>query len=176
MRLRFGKATPHYHFGLIVALLTLASCGHSGGGGPTQPSFVGTYLGTASLALSAPGRSVPINGAIQFVVSSNKMVSVSDPGQPPAGTGPLNGNSFSAVVPGAFFNSPGLTSCGGSVTFSGSISGTSMSGTVSSAGFTCNGVPFTVTGTFTATLRAELPTGGTGGNALQRLKDALGSR
>ncbi len=51
-----------------------------------------------------------------------------------------------------------------------------MSGTIASTGLTCNGVRFTVTGTFTATLQAEVPVHRAGGGIIKALSDAVRSR
>jgi len=48
-----------------------------------------------------------------------------------------------------------------------------MTGDISSNGLVCNGVPFSITGTFTATLQAELPRGFTGSGFGQRLRDTI---
>lgn len=169
------KKTMLYYLGMGVTLLIIASCGKGGGGGSTGPSFVGTYLGTASTTLTAPGQSIPVRGSIQFVVSPDNTVSVSDPGQPPHGSGTLHGNTFVATSPGSSLNSQGV-SCSGSIDYNGTISGTTMNGTISSRGLTCNGVPFDVSGTFTATLRAEVPAHSTGGGVIQTLRDAVRSQ
>jgi hypothetical protein len=159
--------------GLVVAAWVVSGCGgHGSSSHSTGPSLAGRYVGTAKTVLTGPGSSAPVNGGIEFDVGADNKVTVSDPGQPPFGSGTLNGNAFTVAAPGSAFNGSGV-SCGGGVTFNGTISGTSMSGNVSSSGLVCNGLPFTITGTFTATLQAELPTGSTGGGIGQRLRDAL---
>jgi hypothetical protein len=161
-------------FGLVVALLVLASCG--GGGGSTGPSnFAGTYVGTANITLTSPGGSQQVTGSIQFDIAPDGTVTVSDPGQPPYGTGALSGNTFVVTAPGSSLNSPGV-SCTGTITFEGTVGGAMMNGTISSSGLRCNNVPFTLTGTFTATLQTQVPTRPTGGGVIQWLKDAVGSR
>ena len=160
--------------GLGLALLTLASCGGGGGSGGSGPSSTGRYVGTANTTLGGPVGSTPVVGGIQFVVGADGTVTVSDPGQgqPPFGTGTLSGNAFTVTAPGSFANGPGIN-CVGTVTFNGTISGTTMSGDVSSSGFRCNGVPFTLTGSFTATLLAQLPTRPTGDGFGDTLKRAV---
>jgi len=113
-----------------------------------------------------------VNGGVQFDVAADNKVTVSDPGQAPYGSGTLSGNTFTVAAPGSAFNGSGV-SCGGGVTFNGTISGTSMTGNISSSGLVCNGLPFTLTGAFTATLQAELPSGSTGGGFGQRLHDTI---
>jgi hypothetical protein len=172
MTLMPKKSTLH-HLGLLVTLFSIASCGGGGGGGSTtNPSFVGTYLGTAETTVTGPQVSLPARGSIQIVVSSDNTVSVSDPGQPPYATGTLSGNTFVATAPGSTFNSQGV-SCSGSLDFNGTISATSINGTISSRGLTCNGVGVNISGTFTATLRAQALAHGTGGGFAQSLRDAI---
>src|SRR5262245_5235211 len=159
--------------GLAVALWAASGCsGSHGGSSSTGPSAAGRYVGTAKTVLKGPGVSMPVNGGVQFDVAADNKVTVSDPGQAPYGSGTLNGNPFTVVAPGSSLNSPGV-SCGGSVTFSGTISGPNMSGDISSSGLVCNSAPISLTGTFTATLQAELPTSSTGGGFGQRLHDVL---
>lgn len=57
--------------------------------------------------------------------------------------------------------------------FNGTITGTTMSGTISGSGLRCNGVPVSLTGTFTATLQAEMPTQRAGHGVTQALRDAI---
>src|SRR5262249_35022037 len=159
--------------GLAVALWAASGCsGSHGGSSSTGPSLAGRYVGTAKTVLKGPGASSPPNGGVEFDAAAGHKVPGRHPGQAPYGSGTLNGNSFTVVAPGSSLNGSGVT-CGGSVTFSGTISGPNMSGDISSSGLVCNGVPLSVTGTFTATLQAELPKGSTGGGFGQRLRDAL---
>lgn len=159
---------------LLVALLMIAGCGGDGGGGKsTGPSHVGTYVGTAETTLTHPQGTIPTKGGIQFVVAADNTVSVSDPGQPPFGTGTLSGDTFVVTAPGSTLNSSGV-SCSGSIVFDGTISGAKMNGSISSNGLRCNNVPFSLSGTFTATLQAEMPAHLTG--VVQALRDAVRSR
>jgi hypothetical protein len=144
----------------------LSACG-GGGSRSSGPSLVGTYLGVADTTLTSPRGSVPVRGSIQLVVAADNTVALGDPGEPPAGHGTLNGNEFTVALPGSFANSPGI-SCSGTVIFQGTISGVTANGTVSSTAFRCNGVPFELSGTFTATRQALAPRGGAGGEGLGR--------
>lgn len=160
-------------FYFIVPMLLLAGCGGGSDGG--GPSFVGTYIGTGEFTLSGAGQTISQdNLGIQFDISPDGVVRVSDPGQPPYAEGPLTGNTFIIIAAGSVLNTPGV-SCTGTFTFNGTISGNTMTGTVSSNNLTCNGIPFTVTGSFTATLQpqgqARIGVPGTG--LLQILKDAI---
>jgi hypothetical protein len=106
MALRCGRLTRCA--GLVETLLIVAGCGHGGGGGPTHPSTVGTYLGTAEVTVAASNVSTTGRGlGIQFVVSRDRVVSVGQPGQPPVGSAPLNGNSFVINAAGSVVNSQG---------------------------------------------------------------------
>ena len=161
--------------GLAVALWATSGCGGShGGSSSTGPSAAGRYVGTAKTVLSGPGGSTPVNGGIQFDVAADNKVTVSDPGQAPYGSGTLSGNTFTVAAPGSAFNGSGL-SCKGGVNFNGTIAGGNMSGNIASSGLFCNGVAFNLTGTFTATLQAELPTGSAGGFG-QRLGETIRTR
>ena len=160
---------------ILIPLLAFVGCGGGGGSSSSGPSSVGRYVGTADSALTFPQGPVRVRGSIQFVVSVDNTVSVGDPGQPPVGTGTLSGNTFTIVASGSFLNSPGVT-CVGSVVFNGAISGATMSGTISSDALTCNGVRLSVTGTFTATLQAEVRVGITGGGVIETLRNAVRSQ
>jgi len=159
--------------GLGVALWAASGCsGSHSSSQSSSPSLTGRYVGTAKTVLTGRGSSTPVNGGIQFDVAADKKVTVSDPGQPPYGSGTLNGNSFAVAAPGSSLNGQGV-SCGGAVNFTGTISGTSMSGDIASSGLVCNGVPLSLTGTFTATLQAELPSGSTGSGFGHRLGETI---
>src|SRR5262249_42039441 len=143
--------------GFAVALWAIAGCGGGGGGSHSSgPSLVGRYLGTANTVIKGPTSSMPLNGSIQFDLAADNTVTVSDPGQAPFGSGTLSGNTVTVTAPGSAFNSPGV-SCSGTVTFGGTISGTSLNGNISSGGVSCNGASFNISGTFATTLHAELP-------------------
>jgi len=138
----------------FILAIFLTSCG--GGSSSGGPQFVGTYIGTATLTLSAPaGSETGENLGVQFVISPNGVVSVSDPGMPVYAEGPLTGNTFLIIAAGSVLDEPGVLMCTGTFTFTGTISGNMMTGTVSSDNLGCNGVPFTLTGSFTATLQAQ---------------------
>jgi hypothetical protein len=175
-----GRSLLHLVGLTVMTVVLLAGCGGHGGGA-TQPSFVGTYVGTSDLTVSHPPISVSEHGAaIQFVVSPDNTVSVGDPGKPPFGTGTLSGNTFVATAPASVGNGPGVTCSSGSINFNGTISGTTINGTISSSGVICNGLSFDITGTFTATLRAEIPARGVGAGItqtlIQTLRDAVRSQ
>jgi hypothetical protein len=159
---------------LGLATLALTSCGGGGGSSSSGPTSTGRYVGTANTTLAGPTGSTPVVGGIQFVVGADGTVTVSNPGQgqPPFGTGTLSGSAFTVTAPGSIANSPGIN-CVGTITFNGTISGTTMSGDVSSSNFRCNGVPFTLTGSFSATLLAQLPTRPAGGGFGDTLKRAV---
>jgi hypothetical protein len=167
-----NTSRPIWRAGLSALTIVLVGCSGGGGHGGTSPSHVGTYLGTANTTLTGPTGTVPVNGSIQFVVAPDNTVSVSDPGRPPFGSGTLSGDTFVTSAPGSTLNSPGV-SCTGSVAFDGTIAGVTMSGTVSSGGLKCNGVPFTVAGTFTATLQAEVPRRPAVGGVMEMMRNAI---
>lgn len=168
-----ARTTTRYYLGMLVTLLIIAGCGGGGDGGGTGPSLVGTYIGTATLTARGPGGTATETGAIQFVVSADGTVSVGDPGQPPFGTGTLSGTDFVINIPASILNEPGGLTCTGTIIFNGTISVPTMSGTVSSSGLRCNGQAVELSGTFTATLRAEVPTGTTSRGITQVLRNAV---
>lgn len=121
----------------------------AGGGNPGN-RFAGRYAGIGTITLNAPGLPPEsVTGSITFVIDSRGNVT-SDPGIPQSGTGRLNGNSFTVTVPGSRFNEPGLN-CSGSLLIRGTVSGQTINGTFSGSGFTCNGVPVQLSGTYSAT-------------------------
>lgn len=135
---------------------SLAACGggsDSGGGGGGSNPFAGTYNGIGTLTLSAPGVAPQTaTGTIQFVIDPQGNVT-SDPGTDFSGTGKLNGNTF-VIVLGPEQLQPDGMSCAGTVSLTGTVDGNTITGQFSSTGFTCNGVPITWTGTFSATRAA----------------------
>jgi hypothetical protein len=158
----------------LVLLGVVAGCG-GGGSGSTGSSVAGTYRGTASLTVTTGPASVTEHVPIVVVVSPDNAVSIEGVPQ----TAPLSGNAFSIVVPAAALAGPGVDCTGGSASIDGTISGTTMAGTISSSQLVCNGLPATVTGTFTATLQAQVPAGAARGDlagALRALIRSLGAR
>jgi hypothetical protein len=139
---------------LVLAItLLLAACGggHSTSSTPVSP---GTYRGTLTLTVGAPGvQPVTSSGPVVLVVSPDQVVTV---GSFP-GAAPVSHNFFSLPVAASALNGPGLTCPQGTITIDGTFSGPTVNGSVSSDGVVCNGVPIAVTGSYTATLQAEVP-------------------
>ena len=134
----------------VMALLLFGYGGgdsSSGGGG----IFAGTYTGSGSATLAAPGTPNDVIG-FNFNVTINEsgVVTYTDS---TGGffTGTMVGNSF-ALRPRAskLF---GLTSCTNTVTFLGTVNGVDLVGTISGNDVVCFGkpLPLTVTGSFSGT-------------------------
>ncbi len=146
------RSAPRFaaRMAVVMVALAMAACGggsSSSGGGI---HFAGDYNGIATITLSAPGLPPEtLSGPIRIVVDRRGNVT-SDPGTSAPGAGKLNGNSFTATVPGERFNEPGFT-CNGSILIKGTLSGDSVTGTISENALTCNGIPIQVNGTYSAT-------------------------
>lgn len=161
---------------VVAALLTACGGGSSSGGGGSGNQFAGTYNGFATLTLSAPG--VPpetISGTIRIVVDDRGNVTT-DPGSSAPGAGRLNGNSFTATVPGAQLNEPGLT-CTGSILVKGTLSGDNVTGTHSGNALVCNGIPIQVNGTYSATRPAAgaASRAPVGTSVMEALQESIGT-
>ncbi len=115
----------------------------------TPPPIAGTYVGTGTATASGGGFSETVTGPIQITISKDNKVAFGEPGQPPVGTTTLNagGDGFSMSVPASFFNQSGIA-CTGTLNVTGSVSGNSITGNISGSGVVCNGIPFTITGSF----------------------------
>jgi hypothetical protein len=144
-------------FGLA---LLLTACGGGGGSGSSSTAsstlMPGTYRGTASFTVSGGGNSVTQSAPVVITLSPNNTVSeISFPG-----SAQVVGNSFTLPVSASVLNGPGLSCPQGTLAIDGTFSGNTVSGTLSSSGVVCNGLPVTVTGNYTATLQATLVPGG----------------
>jgi hypothetical protein len=79
---------------------------------------------------------------------------------PPGRPAQVVGNSFTLPVAASVLNGQGLTCPQGTINLDGTFAGTTVSGTLSSTGVVCNGVPVTITGNYTATRQSALVPGG----------------
>lgn len=151
--MKWFKSFVH-SFGLMLFISILAACGgggsDSGGGGA---SFAGTYSGTWNATMAGAGQSRSGTGVIVIVINPDNTV-VIDPNTPVPGAGNITGNTISAGWAGSSFNTPGIT-CSGGVTIGGPVSGESITGTIGPSTLTCNGVAFSIQGTFTAAKTAK---------------------
>lgn len=163
MSICFRSRVKVLHTFLISLAMLLVSCGGGGGGdsssgGGSESIYVGTYTGTQNWTLSSPG--IPSKSgtdSLTVVVASNGDVVITD-SEGTQSTGSLTGESLSATgtlgeitVPGA--NCPATT-----ITYTGTVNGTTITGSFSGA-YNCTlstGTKFTVTiaGTFTVTLQS----------------------
>jgi len=134
----------------VVLVVAISACGGDGGtssGGGT--SFVGTYTGPGTVIATAPGVA-PISDSetITVVVNADNTVIISASTDQFLGT--ISGNTFTVSIPASDLNKPGLV-CTGVFSAVGTGSGITFTGTFSGS-VVCNGVPVSVSGTFTATL------------------------
>lgn len=154
---------------VFVFALVLNACGGGSSDGGAGGSFAGTYNGVTTLTVSGAGVSETTSGTIQIVIDGQGNVTVVDPETDTSVTGTLDGNQFTVAIPGPFLNEPGFT-CSGTINVSGTVSGDTITGMISSSGLTCNGVPIQATGPFEAArapARAARPVGVTMMKSLQ---------
>ncbi|HSH42561.1 MAG TPA: hypothetical protein VK973_10610 [Arenicellales bacterium] len=187
---------------LTAAFLVLAGCGggsSSDGGGSSdsatgstsdaaapsgsdsgssstgdENSVAGTYVGTGTASVSGGGFSESADGPVQIVIRPDNTVAFGEPGEPPVGTTSLNpdGRSFDLVVPSSFFNEPGFN-CTGSVNASGAVNGDALNGSIAGNDVACNGIPFSLTGTFNLDKTDARARSGTRAGLWQSLQAAM---
>jgi hypothetical protein len=153
---------------LVLALMVIGCGGGSSSSTSSEQVSAGTYRGTVNLVVSRGGASTNNSGPIVITVSPDHTVTIGSFPQ----SAPLNGNTFSLVVPASTLNAPGLTCPQGTMTNDGTFFGTTVTGTVSSNGIQCNGLPLSVTGNFTAAL-AQVPVGGSSGDVTDTMRGAI---
>ncbi|MDA9982404.1 hypothetical protein N9H39_06640 [Gammaproteobacteria bacterium] len=165
-------------------LAALSACGgggsSSGVGTRASTAFAGTYNGFANVLLSAPGvQPEAVTGTIVFVINPDGTVIV-DPTWHTPGTGLIQGNVITASYPGATFNAPGFT-CVGPILLNATVTGNTITGTLGPSTTTCNGVPITIQGNYTAwkvgtvpiTSPGPAPAPAPGGNRRISVDDSL---
>lgn len=152
--------------GIVVGLSGfLIGCGggssNSGGGGAAmfQPILVpaGNYIGTRTYTLSTPGvDSVTETGDFSLtVISAGNVQQVRIAFRQFSGTSSIGPNQEFSIPSGTF----PVEDCNGSVVFSGSFSGNSVSGTETGS-FNCpNSIVISLDGTFEATLQVAKTNG-----------------
>lgn len=123
--------------------------GTSDTGGTSGSGIAGTYVGPATATVSGGGLSETVTDTVQITISKDNTIAFGEPGQPPVATAVVNsdGDSFSISVPASYFNESGLE-CGGKLSVTGTVKGNAITGSISSSGVTCNGIPITITGSF----------------------------
>lgn len=123
--------------------------GSSDAGGTSGSGIAGTYVGPATVTASGGGLSETATDTVQITISKDNTIAFGEPGQPPVGTAVVksDGESFSINVPGSYFNEPGFQ-CDGKLSVAGTAKGDTVTGSISSSGLTCNGIPITITGNF----------------------------
>ena len=133
---------------LVTMLLVSTGCGGGGssGGGGGSTATVGTFTGGFTITITAPGNSVVDQGSITIVVQPDGTV-IRDPATD-GSSGMLVGNSFEIVnSAGEFLNDASLN-CIGTIRQTGTVEPGRVNGTFASESLACNGVPFTLQGTF----------------------------
>jgi hypothetical protein len=149
---------------ILVSTAMLTACGGGGSGGTSSgggsDATVGTFTGTFSITLRAPSNTVTDTGPITMVVRADGVV-IRDPATD-GSSATLSGDSFTITNNAANFISDATVSCSGTITQTGTVSPGTVSGTFSASGLVCNGVAFTMSGTFTATFSSSA----TGASAL----------
>lgn len=153
---------------LVLALMVIGCGGGSSSSTSSEQVAAGTYRGTVNLTVSGGGASTNNSGSIVIAVSPDHIVTIGSFPQ----SAPLNGNTFSLVVPASTLNGPGVTCPQGTMTNDGTFSGTTVTGTVSSNGVQCNGLAISLTGNFTANL-AQVPVGGSSGDVTDTMRSAI---
>jgi hypothetical protein len=146
---------------MLALALLLTGCGGGGtssGAGPTPAGVgaAGTYGGSGTITVSGSGVSVTVPGSITFTISPTGMVTV-DTGDAAPGSGALAGDTFEASQPLAPIGTASGLSCSGEVLYHGTVSGGSITGTISSSGARCNGLAMDVSGSFSATKVGKAP-------------------
>lgn len=146
--------------GLLALTLVLAGCGgggsSSGGGTAAGVGVAGTYGGQGTITLSGGGVSVTQPGSVTITISPTGSVMV-DTGDPSTGSGSLAGDSFTANQPLAPIGTSIGLSCTGDVLWNGTVSGNTITGTISSSGASCNGLAMDISGSFSATKVGKAP-------------------
>lgn len=138
-------------FYIIIPFLLLGGCGgssSSGGGG----AYAGAYVGYGSGTVTVRGTSHPFGGSFVIVIDSDGSVAYQEGGKT-LGTTTLNGNQFVVNIPAASVNA----SCSGVVKVNGTVVNGQITGTFSSSGLACYGVPGTIKATFSAHRNARAP-------------------
>ena len=164
------------HTFLISLALLLTACGGGGGdsssGGGSESTYVGTYTGMQSWTLSSPG--VPSRTGeepLTVVVASNGDVVITD-SEGTKFTGTLTGESLSATGQLEGITIPGANCPAATITYTGTVSGTTITGSLNGA-YNCTvstGATFkiTISGTFTVALQPEASATALGFNGIKR--------
>jgi hypothetical protein len=145
---------------LPLAAALLAGC--SGGGGGTSSggggdATTGTFTGTFAVTLTTATNTVTDGGPITMVVTADGTV-IRDPATD-GSSGTLNGDTFTITDDAAsFVNDPSLN-CTGTIVQTGTVAPGTVSGTFSATGLVCNGVAFTLNGTFTTSFSSAATSG-----------------
>ncbi|MCG6870934.1 MAG: hypothetical protein LJE84_01485 [Gammaproteobacteria bacterium] len=145
----------------LALLLALSGCSGGGGGsksGP-PPGFSGTYTGTETLTLSAPGVPAVSLGtfAVNITVAANGSVTITN----------VDGNQFAGSITGASISASGSFSLGAiqgltctvvTLNYAGTVNGTTITGTIGGSVTCTNAVGVSLTATISGTFTVSLST------------------
>lgn len=153
----------------VVFVVVLSACGGGGSEGGGGQGVAGTYTGTGTATLVGAGTTQTITGGFTIIIGTDGTVMYQEGGETLA-TATLNGNQFIVNVPPP----PEFSSaCSGTIDVNGTVANGQITGTFSSTNMACNGVPFTFTGTFTATKTAKAAVNNLTEAVLSAMKSAL---
>jgi len=159
---------------IMIAGVSIAAC--SGGSSSGAGWLAGTYTGSLTITVTSsanPGVAFTRTDTVFIVVNPGGSVTSDQ-----ATIGSVNGSTIVFNVDVSQLNDPSL-SCIGSIRFEGTITASTINGTISSsANLSCNGIPMTFTGTFSfnRVSRAQARASGTFmGSVLQAFRKQLPS-
>jgi hypothetical protein len=150
----------------ILITFVLTACGGGGGGdsssgGGSDSTYAGTYTGTETWSISSPDvPSIPPETGtttLTVVIASNGNVTITD-SEGIQFTGSITGQNLSATGTIGEITVPGANCPASTITYTGTVSGSSISGSLSGV-YNCtltagDGFAVTIGGTFTVTLQS----------------------
>jgi hypothetical protein len=136
---------------LATIIVILAACGgggsSSGGGSSGSTETEGVFVGTFSITIESSSERVNDGGTMTLLVKNNLITR--DPGTD-ATSGSVDGTSFAIVNSASTFLNTNGVSCSGRIQQVGKIAPGRINGNIFSSNVSCNGIPFSVSGTFRA--------------------------
>jgi len=138
----------------FALVLSLVGCGGGGDSNSGTP-YAGTYTGTLTITLTGSLGTFSETSNITIVITPDGTFSVTDD-EGGTVTGQLAGDQL-IFVEDMNFTEPGLT-CSGSATYTATVNGVTVTGTVAGNSVVCNGVSIQVTGTISANIVSAVST------------------
>lgn len=133
----------------FALVLSLVGCG-GGGDSNSGTSYAGTYTGTLTITLIAGSLgTLSETSNITIIITPDGTFSVTDD-EGGTVTGQLAGDQL-IFIEDMNVTEPGLT-CSGSATYTATVNGVTVTGTVAGNSIVCNGVSIQVTGTISANI------------------------